>query len=821
MLPEHINNTVKEFLQREQYSDCIVFLEQDIEEFSDQTEYYWYLGLVYLLQEQLQEALNVWLTPFLALDQNDQQSTETLTEQLIKFLEAEIQNNIQLHRLGNAKIIYEAILVVAPDYHNQPISKQLIQALLDFAKILVNDDEQEAAIAVYHQILDINDDHAETIYLLAVSYYYLENYSDAEKIIAKAINLNDKSSKYYLLQGQILEALKHYHLAKEAYKKAIKFDPSSLNFYDQLANLCCQHFDLEDAIIYFVELLEIVPAPLKVIICNKISQLYQQYNHQAFSLLYQGYAAHFSEKNYEALSYFKRFEETGSEDQKSFELLARCYLHCNRPTLAINILNKALEQNPNDPLFRRLNQLVLPVLYQTVDEIDYYRHRFSALLDDLISQINFDTAETKNRIAKSLHLPTNFHLGYQGKNDLELQIKYARYMKTIITGLFPQWFLTHPKQRQSNSSDKIRIGYFSSRLFTLGRLYVNWLKYADKDRFEIYVYDYSGKSEAKLLHYQKLFKQYADHFNLLPTGLDINDLRNRILCDNLDVLMLPEIGIEPLLDILATFRLAPIQCTTWAHPLTSGSSCIDYFLSSDLMEPEQGDQHYAEKLIRLPNLGFSLPTPTVPVQDKKRSDFNLREDAVVYLCCQSLFKYLPQHDYLFAEIAKQSQTFQFIFLDPAHGRIVTEDFQHRLDKVFSHVSLDYRQYCIFLPRTNKDEYLKLNQLSDVFLDCLSWSGGLTTRHAIACGVPVVTCPGELMRARHSYGILQMLGITETIAQNEGDYIDIAVRLGLDSEWRQQLKNRILKDKDRIFEDRDCVLGLESFFKQVVNGQDSQ
>jgi len=41
-----------------------------------------------------------------------------------------------------------------------------------------------------------------------------------------------------------------------------------------------------------------------------------------------------------------------------------------------------------------------------------------------------------------------------------------------------------------------------------------------------------------------------------------------------------------------------------------------------------------------------------------------------------------------------------------------------------------------------------------------------------------------MRGRHSYGILKMLGVTDTITKNEAEYIEIAVRLGLDRVERQ-------------------------------------
>ena len=56
---------IKLFLDRDDYENVIVFLEQCIEENSEELIYYWYLGLVYLLQENEELAQEIWLSIFL------------------------------------------------------------------------------------------------------------------------------------------------------------------------------------------------------------------------------------------------------------------------------------------------------------------------------------------------------------------------------------------------------------------------------------------------------------------------------------------------------------------------------------------------------------------------------------------------------------------------------------------------------------------------------------------------------------------------------------------------------------------------------------
>jgi predicted O-linked N-acetylglucosamine transferase (SPINDLY family) len=226
------------------------------------------------------------------------------------------------------------------------------------------------------------------------------------------------------------------------------------------------------------------------------------------------------------------------------------------------------------------------------------------------------------------------------------------------------------------------------------------------------------------------------------------------------------------------------------------------------MEPDNAQEHYTETLICLPNLGIAYPKIDAPQLTKNRSDFGLRDDAVVYLCCQAPYKYLPQHDFIFAEIARRVPQSQFVF-------VRAELLQQRLQETFAAVGKNSRDYCVFIPFLDHEDYLRLNSISDVCLDTLGFTGGNTTLAALACNLPVVTCAGEFMRGRMSYGMLKMLELSETIAQNEAKYIEIAVRLGLEPEWRQQIVQRIAEYKDCLFDDQACVAALEEFYQQVV------
>lgn len=480
---------------------------------------------------------------------------------------------------------------------------------------------------------------------------------------------------------------------------------------------------------------------------------------------------------------------------------------------AIATASSALQQIPNDFSLQLAQHLTLPILYNTPDEIVAYRHRFTEGLAAIAAQLDLSTPEAQANALAGMGRYAHFYLAYQGGDDRILQVQYGQIVHQIMQANYPQWLQPRPMPPLSTEG-KIRIGYISDclRLHTVGKLFSGWVQHHDRQKFEVYCYSLNREQDAIAQQLQRS----SDAFHQM-TG-DVKSIAQQVLADQLHVLVFLDLGMHAKTTQLAGLRLAPVQCVTWGHPVTSGLPTVDYFLSSALMEPENAQLHYTEKLVNLPKLGIAYAQPELPELTKTRADFGLREDAVVYLSCQSLFKYLPQYDFVFPAIAQQVPQAQFAFI--AHfSSNVTEQFRQRLRVAFAAVGLNSDDYCVIVPRLGQKSYLQLNLLADVFLDTFAWSGGNTTLEAIACNLPVVTCPGEFMRGRHAAAILEVLGVKDAIAPTPTEYIEIAVRLGQDSAWRQQMVQRIQQGHAQLYGDRTAVAALEAFYQQVV--QDSR
>lgn len=480
------------------------------------------------------------------------------------------------------------------------------------------------------------------------------------------------------------------------------------------------------------------------------------------------------------------------------------YQMSGRVQEAITAANIALHNLPNNRTFQLISNLILPSVYDQVEEINAYRQRFKQGLDNLINNIPLNNIEDQQNTLIATSCWTNFYLPYQADNVLILQSQYGNWLHQIMKANYPQWGmpLLMPPLKENQ---KIRIGYASHYLHSYsGTLWLTgWLRYCDRNNFEIYCY-YTGNQADAIT---EKFQEYSDFFYHIPDNLPA--VCEQIIADKLHILVYPEIGMDAPTMQMAGLRLAPVQCAAWGHPVTTGLPTIDYFLSSELMEGQNAQEHYSEKLILLPNIGVSYPKPYIPSVIKTRSDYGLSDDDVIYLCCQAPFKYLPQYDFIVAEIASRVSQAKFVFL---RGNVL----KPRLQRAFAAVGLNSEDYCVHLNIPERLDYLMINLLSDVYLDTFTWSGGNTSLEAIACNLPIVTCPGEFMRGRHTDSFLKMIGVTDTIASNEQKYIEIAVRLGLDKPWRRSIAERMSQNHDCLFDDKACVTGLESFYKKVCS-----
>ena len=489
--------------------------------------------------------------------------------------------------------------------------------------------------------------------------------------------------------------------------------------------------------------------------------------------------------------------------------------------------------------------LQLPIVYRQQEEVLHSRQQYRQQLMALGEKIAKAKPEAVAALAEAVGCITPFYLTYQSYDDLELMRLYGKLITRIMAARYPQWAecgenpsIFHGSSQSSDPpkpplktpsasapqrsralpivspkpSEAIRVGIVSGHFYrhSVWKVIIKgWIARLDRQKFHLIGYALNKTQDEQTEFARTCLAKFV-------TGSrSTEEWGELIQADRPHILLYPEVSMNSLAIQLSALRLAPVQVTTWATYVTSGLPTIDYFLTGELIEPERAEEQYVEKLVRLPNLSIHYTPLEETLTSEQRQDFGLRSSAVAYFCPQSLFKYLPQYDWLYPRIAGAVGDCQFIFMKHKTSEALTKIFAKRLQDAFAVEGLDMQKYVVMQPILSNAGYHRLNDLADIFLDSIGVAGTTTTLEAISHNLPVVTLPGEFLRGRVSTGILQRMGIPETIATSPEDYVDLAIRLGKDAPWRERVRARMAENKHKIYGDMACIDGLEKFLENIL------
>lgn len=644
------------------------------------------------------------------------------------------------------------------------------------------------------KIINTQPQNTDALHFLGLINCQLRNYNEAIEYIMKALSINPHFADAYNNLGTIYYNLGKLDKAFEHYQKAVELNPYFADVYNNIGVILQNIGQFHESISYFQRTLELNPNHAQAYnnLGNSLREIgefekaLECFNH-AISIKLDYLLAYYNKGN--VLGYLGRTDE------------------------AIVAYDEALRIDP-DFFTARWAKCIsqLPFIYSEEASIYFYRKRYEDGLLKLRDSISLETPHEIYTASEAVGSHQPFLLSCQGLNNRDLQKLYGELVCKIMGKRYPQ-FTEMPAAFTDLNNEQLRIGIVSAffHYHSVWKIPLKgWVESIDKNRFKLYGY-YTGRI------YDKVTEIAKKHFYKFVENIySFEDLCKIIRDDKLHALIYPEIGMDTITLRLAALRLAPVQCTSLGHPDTTGLPTIDYYLSSELMEPLDGDEHYTEKLIRLPNLGFYYSPIDIISENANREMFGLNSDSIVYLCSHALFTYLPQYDDIFPQIAKEVHNPKFVFISQFDIKnFVTEQFIMRLKKAFSSYKKDYEKYVVFLPHLTPERYYLLNCVSDIFLDTIGWSANNSTFEAINCNLPVVTLPGKLMRQRHSAGILKMMGLTETIASSVDEYVEIAVCLGKDKKWRQQISEKYALNKHKLYNDQKCIKALEVFLENAV------
>lgn len=611
---------------------------------------------------------------------------------------------------------------------------------------------------------------------LAYSLQQQNQFSAAIPLYQAALPNSEQTANIYLNLGKCLDETGNLFEAAECYAKALAIEPEqSLALYN-LAGVHERQGDHKTAIAYYRQTLALQP---EFIQC--------QFN-LAIALMNDNTLD-------EAEQAFKQVLTLEPDYFPALRTLADCYAYQGFIEQAKDYYQQALTVQNNTGIAIRLATL-LPIIPCSSEQIDIYRVSLKQALPALLAKHDLSISDPVSELRDAF-----FYLSYHGLNNRELKTQLHQILSQACPSLL--WTAPHcllPRVKKP----LIKIGLISKYFYqhSIGKTSQGLFAQLPKQQFKLYALFIPPVIDDELSDF---IKRHADEVRVLSSTLAT--ARTEIAALELDILFYQDIGMEPFSYFLAYSRLAPMQCTSFGHPDTTGIANMDYFISCALFETEHAENHYSEKLYQLPypSLLSYYYRPELPKQLKTREDFGFSDQDHLYCCPQSLFKFHPDFDAILAGILRADSDGKLIVLAGTLPELKRLLYQRWLDTM-----PDVIARIVFLPALPFTEFSNLLAVVDVVLDIPQFNGMNSSLEAFNVGCPIVTLPGSLQRSRHGAGLYGKMAMTDCIAQDAADYVAIALRLANDKVFYQDVHSKILEQNHLLFNDQSTISALTEF-----------
>lgn len=514
-----------------------------------------------------------------------------------------------------------------------------------------------------------------------------------------------------------------------------------------------------------------------------------------------------------------------------------------RPTDAINDLRHVVEANPGHKLaWYRLGHLLIYAGWReegqaTFDRAialdpEYAEARWARTMSTLPQAYDIgETPETfyesfsqklasldcwfaEGRDALGYRAVGNqqpYYIVYHDRNNREVLSRYG----DLCARLMHSWYGDRVPGEGSSRDGPIEVAIVSGNVHDHAvwtAIVRGWCREIDRSRFRLSIIYTDNVTDAET----HIARASVDRFVEGPR--DLGRWVDAITGLRADVLIYPEVGMDGTCIKLASLRLAPVQVATWGHPETTGMPTIDYFLSADAFESATAQDNYRERLVRLSGIGACYSALNPEKIDVDLRELELDPDRPIAFCPASAYKFVPEHDWTFAAIARDAPTCQIVLVTDVIAPHLSNLIARRLRATFEHAELDYDRHVRFIGHQSRPRYFSLMRQSAIYLDTIAFSGFNTAMQAFECGLPVLTVEGRFLRNRFASGLLREMGVEELIAADAKAYIDKAVRLLTDPTLLAATRSKIADRFPALLDRSESIRAFETFLESVAPGR---
>ena len=469
---------------------------------------------------------------------------------------------------------------------------------------------------------------------------------------------------------------------------------------------------------------------------------------------------------------------------------------------AKHFIDIGLNNNLLNDHWKIKKELLIPMIKNDTDEIIKFRSNIDKFIEEILNNQNDYNFNINDHLIK----PPQFGLSYDQFDNLEINKKCV----TLFRKIYPE--LNEIYLHKKAPSSKIKLGFISEYFtdHTIGKLFKGIILKIDKKKFEVFVFHSEQTKKGSIL--DELIN--AENKGIIKNIFLPKDFKQKqisILDKKLDILFYAEIGLSLQLYFLSYIRLAKYQVTSWGHPETTGNDSIDYFISSKLIESENSNKNFSEKLICSESLPMFYYKPKVKniLDVEKISKINL------YSCPQTLFKLHPDFDKIIEGIQKRDKNSIFYFIKDSN-KALNNIFINRLKKNIK-INIDRIH---FLETMNWEEYINHCGRASVLLDPLYFGAGNSFYESMFYGTPTITMPTNYTKSRLVLGAYNQMKISDMklnpVVKTIDEYVNTAVEIANNRnliDIKHQFK---FKAESSLYENEKSITDLESVLDKIVN-----
>ena len=580
-------------------------------------------------------------------------------------------------------------------------------------------------------------------------------------------------------QGKLVEAL-------AAYGRALRHRPNFIEAHNNAGNVLRAQGDANGAIASYMRALSLDARHAEAL------------RNLGIVLLEQG-------RLEESAAALQRAVAVRPQDAAAHCALGNTLTQQGRAAAAIDCYRRCLELDGEfSAAALGIANAAIPVFAESVEEARAALGNFDRAVDELAS---WDRVHP-GRLGHSIGSHQPFYLAYRDGNASSLLTRYGE-----ITSAAAAEYWRPPAVHRRTGRPRLRMVIVSGHV----RQHPVWdiilrglVAHLDRQRFEIHLFHTGGLQDAETAWAEGRVDRFLQGPRPLESWLA------EIAADRPDILLYPEVGMDPTSCALAALRLAPVQAASWGHPITTGLPTVDYYLSGELIEGPQAESHYRERLVRLPGTGVCTEycAPIAEPWDAAQAVPN----TVRFAICQQPMKFDPADDALLVRIAQETGACEFWLPSPLNLPWMAARLRHRLATAFHEAGLNPDAHLRVMPWLPRGQFLGFLDAMDVFLDCPGFSGYTTAWQAVHRGVPVVTLEGQYLRQRLAAGLLRQVGLVEGVVDTRDSYAATAVRFA--ERCRTSKARRHRRDSMRAAAKADgnskSIRILEQVLAQAVN-----